>query len=37
MDTLLYLTALGLVKFLQSLPLRWVARIGRGCGALATC
>jgi lauroyl/myristoyl acyltransferase len=35
MDTLLYLVALGLVKFLQALPLRWVARIGRGCGALA--
>jgi lauroyl/myristoyl acyltransferase len=35
MDTLLYWIALGLVKSLQALPLRWVARIGRGGGALA--
>ena len=35
MDTLLYWLALGLVKSLQALPLRWVARIGRGGGALA--
>ena len=35
MDGLLYLVALGLVKFLQALPLRWVARIGRAGGALA--
>ena len=35
MDRLLYLVALGLVKFLQALPLRWVARIGRKAGALA--
>jgi lauroyl/myristoyl acyltransferase len=35
MDTLLYLVASALVKFLQALPLRWVARIGRGGGALA--
>jgi KDO2-lipid IV(A) lauroyltransferase len=34
MDLLLYLVALGLVKFLQALPLRWAARFGRGCGAL---
>src|SRR5882672_11896926 len=34
MDHLLYLFVLGLVKFLQALPLRWVARIGRGGGAL---
>jgi len=34
MDLLLYFIALGLVKFLQALPLRWVARIGRGGGAL---
>ena len=35
MDTLLYWLALGLVKSLQALPLRWVARIGRSGGALA--
>jgi lauroyl/myristoyl acyltransferase len=35
MDTLLYLVALSLVKFLQALPLRWVARLGRSAGALA--
>ena len=35
MDSLLYLFALSLVKFLQALPLRWVARIGRVGGALA--
>src|ERR1051325_10559565 len=35
MDLLLYLFALGLVKFLQALPLRWVARLGRGAGAVA--
>lgn len=35
MDYLLYLVALSLVKFLQALPLRWVARIGRAGGALA--
>ena len=35
MDRLLYLVALSLVKFLQALPLRWVARIGRAGGALA--
>src|SRR6266699_7070159 len=35
MDYLLYLVALGLVKFLQALPLRWVARLGRAAGALA--
>src|SRR5678815_344851 len=35
MDTVLYYFALGFVKILQSLPLRWVARIGRAGGALA--
>jgi KDO2-lipid IV(A) lauroyltransferase len=35
MDTLLYLFALGLVKFLQFWPLRWVARVGRCGGAVA--
>jgi lauroyl/myristoyl acyltransferase len=34
MDRLLYFFVLGLVKLLQALPLRWVARIGRGGGAL---
>ena len=34
MDRLLYYVALGLIKFLQSLPLRWVARLGRAGGAL---
>ena len=34
MDSLLYLVALGLVKFLQALPLVWVARIGRFVGGL---
>jgi KDO2-lipid IV(A) lauroyltransferase len=35
MDRFLYFVALALIKFLQALPLRWVARIGRGGGALA--
>src|SRR4051812_24235224 len=35
MDFLLYGMALALVKFFQSLPLRWVARIGRIGGGLA--
>ena len=35
MDWLLYLPALLLIKFLQALPLRVVARIGRAGGALA--
>jgi lauroyl/myristoyl acyltransferase len=35
MDRILYFVVLGLIKFLQSLPLRWVARIGRGGGAVA--
>jgi len=35
MDGLLYLVGLGLVKVLQALPLRWVARLGRAGGALA--
>lgn len=35
MDRLLYIPALALVKFLQALPLRVVARIGRVGGAMA--
>lgn len=35
MDLLIYWPVLGLVKFLQSLPLRWVARIGRAAGGVA--
>lgn len=35
MDRILYFVVLGLIKFLQALPLRWVARIGRGGGAVA--
>jgi Kdo2-lipid IVA lauroyltransferase/acyltransferase len=35
MDTLLYWLARGLVAFIQSLPLIWVARLGRAGGALA--
>jgi KDO2-lipid IV(A) lauroyltransferase len=35
MERLLYFIALGLIGFLQALPLRWAARIGRGGGALA--
>ncbi len=35
MDHLLYYIALGIVKFLQALPLRWVARLGRAAGGLA--
>jgi len=35
MDTLLYWLARGLVAFIQSLPLVWVARLGRAGGALA--
>ena len=35
MDRVLYFVALGLIKFLQALPLRWVACIGRAGGALA--
>jgi lauroyl/myristoyl acyltransferase len=34
-DRLLYLVVQAVIKFLQALPLRWVARIGRGCGAIA--
>ncbi len=34
MDRLLYFIALGLIKLLQAVPLRWAARIGRGGGAL---
>lgn len=35
MDTLLYIVARALVAFVQVLPLSWVARLGRGAGALA--
>lgn len=35
MDLILYWIAAGLVKFLQALPLPWVARIGRSGGGLA--
>jgi len=35
MDTLIYWLVLGLVKLLQTLPLRWVAHIGRAGGAVA--
>src|SRR3954447_7623264 len=35
MDGLLYIVALGFIKFLQLWPLRWVARVGRAGGALA--
>ena len=35
MDRLLYFVALGLIKFLQALPLRWVASIGRAGGTAA--
>ena len=35
MDWLLYISVLVLIKVLQALPLRVVARIGRAGGALA--
>jgi len=35
MDRLLYFLVLGMIKFLQAFPLRWVARIGRAGGAVA--
>ena len=35
MDTLLYYVARAVIVLVQALPLRWVARLGRGCGALA--
>ena len=35
MDRFLYFVVLGLIKFLQALPLRWVARVGRAGGAVA--
>src|ERR1700733_1540829 len=35
MDDLLYIFARGIIALLQSLPLTWVARIGRAGGALA--
>jgi lauroyl/myristoyl acyltransferase len=37
MDTLLYYLARGLIALLQALPLRVVAGLGRGGGALAYC
>jgi lauroyl/myristoyl acyltransferase len=35
MEALLYIIARGLIAFLQMLPLTWVARAGRGGGAVA--
>jgi len=35
MERLLYTVARGLIAFLQALPLRWVARLGRAAGRLA--
>src|SRR5205809_1119036 len=35
MDLVLYWLALALLRFLETLPLRWVARLGRAGGALA--
>lgn len=35
MDKLLYLVARTLLALVQSLPLNWVARLGRACGGLA--
>lgn len=35
MERALYYLVLGLIRFLQALPLRWVARIGRAGGAFA--
>ncbi len=35
MESLLYFVALGLVKLVQALPLRWVAQLGRTGGGLA--
>jgi KDO2-lipid IV(A) lauroyltransferase len=35
MDWLLYLLARGLIRTLQALPLKFVARLGRWCGGLA--
>lgn len=37
MEPLLYLAARTVVALLQALPLTWVARLGRGGGALAYC
>jgi len=34
MDTLFYYVARALIRLVQALPLRWVARLGRGGGAL---
>lgn len=34
MDTLLYLAARAVIRMLQALPLRWVARLGRAGGGL---
>src|SRR5262245_36640533 len=35
LDITLYIVALAVLKFLQALPLRWVARLGRAAGAAA--
>ncbi len=35
MDRFLYFAARALIAFVQTLPLGWVARLGRGCGAVA--
>lgn len=35
MDTVIYFVARSIVRFLQALPLLWVARLGRALGALA--
>ena len=35
MERILYLVVLGMIRFFQALPLRWVARIGRAGGAFA--
>jgi lauroyl/myristoyl acyltransferase len=35
MDSLLYIIARAIIAFIQALPLRTVARIGRACGGLA--
>ena len=35
MDTLIYYAVRGVFRLVQALPLRWAARLGRGCGRLA--
>ena len=37
MDWLLYLLAHAFISLIQAFPLTWVARFGRGCGALVYC